>query len=281
MIGGHEGAGIVEQVGEQVTAVQPGDHVVLSLPICGRCPSCSTGHTELCDVNEHLALGMQGDLTSRHHARGQDLSINCGMGAFAEHTVVGENAVVRIDNDIPLDRAALVGCGVITGWGSAVYIGEVRAGDSVAVVGVGGIGSSAIQGARLAGAAEIFAIDPVEFKRAEAKRFGATHTAASAGEAFELIRDVTHGRMCSQVILTMGVGDGSLFNQFSALAGKLGKIVVTNVHPATETTVNVSLQEIAFMQKQILGSCFGMGSARSDIPKMLDLYKRGLLDLDS
>ena len=280
MIGGHEGAGIVEAVGEHVTVVKPGDHVVLTMPVCGRCPSCASGRANLCDDLEHLSSGAQRDHTYRHHARGQDLGLFAVQGAYAEYTVVGQENVVKIDEDVPLDRAALIGCGVITGWGSAVYIGEIEAGDAVAVVGVGGVGSSAIQGARLAGAKQIFAIDPVIFKREQAKNFGATHSAESVEAAFPLIQDVTRGRMCNEVILTMGVGDGSMLASIMTLVAKAGKVVVTNVHPASEMDVTLSLQELTFLQKQIRGSCFGAGNARADIPKMIDLYRSNLLDLD-
>ncbi len=177
IIGGHEGAGVVEAVGEGVSWLAVGDHVVFGfIPSCGRCPSCSTGHQNLCDLGALMGLGMQiTDGTSRHHAQGKDLGLMCLLGTFAHHTVVNEASCIKIDDDVPLDRACLLGCGVVTGWGSAVYAAEVAPGDVVAVVGVGGIGANAIQGAKLAGAKQIWAIDPVEFKREKAMEFGATH----------------------------------------------------------------------------------------------------------
>ena len=127
-----------------------------------------------------LGLGMQiADGTSRHHAKGADLGTMCLLGTFAHHTVVNEASCIKIEDDVPLDRACLLGCGVVTGWGSSVYAAEVHPGDTVAIVGVGGIGANAIQGARLAGAKHIVAIDPIEFKREKAMDFGATHTASS------------------------------------------------------------------------------------------------------
>ena len=184
IIGGHEGAGVVQEVGEGVSWLSPGDHVVFGfIPSCGRCPSCSTGHQNLCDLGALLGLGRQVDGTSRHHAKGQDLGLMCMLGTFAHHTVVNEASCIKIDNDVPLDRACLLGCGVVTGWGSSVYAAEVKPGDTVAVVGVGGIGANAIQGAKLAGAKRVIAIDPVEFKREKAMEFGATHTFASLEEA--------------------------------------------------------------------------------------------------
>jgi D-arabinose 1-dehydrogenase-like Zn-dependent alcohol dehydrogenase len=182
LIGGHEGAGIVLEVGPGVFSVVPGDHVVFGfVPACGRCPSCASGHSNLCDLGSITATGMQlSDGTARHHAaNGQDLALGIGaLGTFAHHTVVHEASCIKIDKELPLDKACLLGCGVVTGWGSAVYAAQVQPGDTVAVVGCGGIGSNAIQGARLAGARVIAAIDPIEFKREKAMEFGATVTHA-------------------------------------------------------------------------------------------------------
>jgi NDMA-dependent alcohol dehydrogenase len=282
IIGGHEGAGTVEEVGPGVTSVRPGDHVVFGfIPACGRCPSCSTGHQNLCDLGAALGTGRQiSDGTARHHGRGQDLSTMCLLGTFARHTVVNEASCIKIGDDLPLDKACLVGCGVTTGWGSAVYAARVGPGDSVAVVGAGGIGMNAIQGARLAGAERIFAIDPVEFKRDQAKRFGATHVAPGVEEAIELIRDETCGRMCNKVIVTMGVGRGDLLAGILRITSKLGRVVITNITPWTETEVSMSLLDLTLMEKQVVGSLFGSANPRYDVPKLLELYKAGQLDLD-
>ena len=133
------------------------------------------------------------DGTARHHAQGKDLGLMCLLGTFAHHTVVNEASCIKLDKDVPLDRACLLGCGVVTGWGSAVYAAETAPGDVVAVVGIGGIGANAIQGARLAGAKQIWAIDPLENKREKAMEFGATHTAASLEEALPAIQEATLG----------------------------------------------------------------------------------------
>ena len=282
IIGGHEGAGVVQEVGPGVSWIAPGDHVVFGfIPSCGRCPSCSTGHQNLCDLGALMGLGLQiTDGTSRHHARGADLGLMCILGTFAHHTVVNEASCIKIDNDVPLDRACLLGCGVVTGWGSAVYAAEVKAGDTVAVVGAGGIGSNAIQGARLAGAKRIIAIDPVEFKREKAMEFGATHTAASMAEAMPLISELTWGTMANKVIMTMGVGSGAVLGEALALTAKRGRVVVTNIHPAMEYSANLSLLDLTLMEKQVVGSLFGSGNPRADIPKLIGLYRAGLLDLD-
>ena len=282
IIGGHEGAGIVEKVGEGVSWLAPGDHVVFGfIPSCGRCPSCSTGHQNLCDLGALMGLGKQiSDGTSRHHAKGQDLTLMCMLGTFAEHTVVHEASCIKIENDVPLEKACLLGCGVVTGWGSAVYAADVTPNDTVVVVGVGGIGANAIQGARLAGAKRIVAVDPIEFKREKAMEFGATHTAASMAEALPLLQEITWGTMANKVIMTMGVGDGAVMGEAMALAAKRGRVVVTNIHPALEMGANMSLLDLTLMEKQVVGSLFGSGNPRADIPKLLGLYREGQLDLD-
>ncbi len=283
IIGGHEGAGIVQEVGAGVSWLAPGDHVVFGfIPSCGRCPSCSTGHQNLCDLGELLGVGFQADGTSRHHSSGgDDLHLMCLLGTFSHHTVVNEASCIKLDPGTPLDRACLLGCGVVTGWGSAVYAAEVTPGDVVAVVGVGGIGANALQGARLAGAKQIWAIDPVEFKREQALKFGATHTAATLEEAVEPIREASWGRMADKVIMTMGVGQGSLMAAALAVTAKRGRVVVVNIHPAVETSMTASLLDLAMMEKQIVGSIFGSANPRADIPKLLELHQRGQLDLDS
>ena len=282
IVGGHEGAGVVQQVGSNVSWLAPGDHVVFGfVPSCGRCPSCSTGRQNLCDLGAYLGGGKQiADLTSRHHARGKDLGIMCLLGTFAEHTVVHESSCIKIDNDAPLDKACLLGCGVVSGWGSAVYAAGVKAGETVAVVGVGGLGSNAVQGARLAGARHIIAIDPVEFKRTKAKQFGATAVASSMAEAHPMIAELTRGAMANKVIMTMGVGDGSMLGQALNLTSKGGRVVVTNIHPLLEPSVSMSLLELTLMEKQVVGSLFGSGNPRADIPKLLDLYRTKQIDLD-
>src|SRR5215207_11435066 len=282
IIGGHEGAGVVEEVGPGVMSLKPGDHVVFGfIPSCGRCPSCSTGHQNLCDLGAAMGEGLQiFDGTSRHHASGKDLRLMCLLGTFAHHTVVNEASCIKIDDDIPLDRACLLGCGVVTGWGSAVYAAETKVGDTVAVVGIGGIGANAIQGAKLAGAKQIWAIDPLENKREKAMEFGATHTAASLEEALPAIQEASWGRMANKTIMTMGVGDGELLASALAITAKRGRVVVTNIHPALEVTANVSLLDLTLMEKQVVGSLFGSANPRADIPKLLELWRQDQLDLD-
>jgi len=194
---------------------------------------------------------------------------------------VNQASCVKILPHYPLDKACLIGCGVTTGWGSAVYTAEVRPGDDVVVIGIGGLGISAIQGAKLAGAELIFAVDPVSFKRDEALKFGATHVAASIEEATPLVNEVTWGKNADKVIMTMGVGDGTLIESVMQLTAKRGRVVVTNIHPMAETTVNLSLTWLTLFEKQLVGTVFGSANIRYDIPHLLRLYEQGQLDLDN
>lgn len=282
MIGGHEGAGTIEEVGAGVEWLKPGDRVIFAfLPACGRCRSCSRGMQNLCEMGMYLGTGTQiSDHTARHHARGQDLGLMCLLGTFAEHTVVSEANCIKIDDDIPLDTACLLGCGVVTGWGAAVNTGEVAAGDTVVVVGVGGIGINSVQGAALAGAEHLVAVDPVEFKRETALKFGATHAVATSEEATELLQDLTRGQMADVIVNTMGVGEGNQIGLSLAMAGKRGRVVVTNLHRADETQVSMSGIDLVLFEKQVRGSLFGSANPRADIPRFLDLYRNGKLKLD-
>jgi S-(hydroxymethyl)glutathione dehydrogenase/alcohol dehydrogenase len=282
IIGGHEGAGIVKEVGPEVSWLKPGDHVVFGfIPSCGRCPSCATGHSNLCDLGALLAGGRQiTDSTARHHAQGQDVGLMCLLGTFSHATVVNEASCIKVDDTVPLEKACLLGCGVVTGWGSAVYAAQTGPADTIVVVGVGGIGGSAILGAKAAGAKQIVAIDPVDSKRERALKLGATHTAPSLAEGIGLIGEITWGRMANQLIFSMGVGDGELLIQGLAAIGKRGTVVVTNIHPAMEMSAAVSLLDLTLNEKRIQGSLFGSGNPRADIPKLIGLYREGQLDLD-
>ena len=283
VIGGHEGAGEVVEVGPDVTTLAPGDHVVLSfIPACGRCPSCAMGQQHLCDLGAFLLAGRQvTDFTSRHHATdGTDLGVMCCVGTFEPFTVVSEASCVKIEPHIPLDRAALVGCGVTTGWGTAVNAADVRSGETVVVVGLGGIGMNAIQGSRLAGADKIVAVDPLESKRERAGIFGATHTASSIEEATALVAELTRGAMADKAMLTVGVAYGDLIAPVMNLVKKAGRAVVTAVAPVAQTDVKLDLFMMAMMRKELVGCIFGNANPRRDIPRILDFYTQGKLKLD-
>jgi NDMA-dependent alcohol dehydrogenase len=282
VIGGHEGAGIVTDVGPGVTSVQPGDHVSASfIPSCGRCRYCSTGRQNLCDLGAAAFMpGMITDGTSRHRIGDTDPILFAKLGTFAERTTVAEASVVKVDDDLPMEVVALVSCGVATGWGSACQRGDVRPGDTVVVVGIGGVGINAVQGARMAGAKHIVAVDPIEFKREKAMEFGATHTVASIDEALPFVTQLTWGQMADRVIMTPGVMYGDLMAGALSLTGKGGTCVVTAVAPMSQTESSVNLFELAMWQKEIKGTIFGSLNPRRDIPNLLSMYREGQLKLD-
>ncbi|MDP9433991.1 MAG: NDMA-dependent alcohol dehydrogenase [Actinomycetota bacterium] len=281
-LGGHEGAGVVDRVGPGVTGLREGDPVVLSfIPACGRCRACSRGRQNLCDNGAGALKGrMIADGTSRVRVRGQDATAMCLLGTFAPYVVAHESSVVKVEDDVPLDRAALVGCGVTTGWGSAVHSADVRPGDTVVVVGVGGIGVNAVQGAAMAGAERVVAIDPVPFKREQALAFGATHVFASMAEARGPVHELTWGRGAEAAVLAVGRVDGAMIGELMPLVGKGGTAVVTGMGDMTSTDVTLSLFDLSMLQKRLQGSVFGGANPRADIPRLLGLYREGRLKLD-
>jgi S-(hydroxymethyl)glutathione dehydrogenase/alcohol dehydrogenase len=281
IIGGHEGAGVVEAVGPEVTSLSPGDHVApMFIPACGRCRWCASGRSNLCDAGAEVMMGTGADGTFRAHARGQDLYTMCFLGTFSPYAVMSERSLVKIPQHVPLEIAALVSCGVTTGYGSAVHTARVQPGETVVVVGVGGVGANAVQGARIAGAEMIVAVDPVAFKRDKAKLWGATHTAASVEEATELVREITRGVMADAAIYTVGVAKGADFAALLGLVSKGGRVAATAVGPATDMSVAMSLFDLTLSQKEVRGSLFGAANGRADIPKLLRLYGSGQLHLD-
>lgn len=283
MIGGHEGAGVVVEVGPGVTDLAVGDHVSASfVPSCGRCRYCSSGRQNLCDLGSQTFIGgMITDGTHRHFQKnGEPVTLMAKLGTFSEYACVATNSLIKIDKDIPLEAAALVSCGVATGWGSATARAQTKPGDTVVVVGVGGIGMNAIQGAKMAGAKRVIAVDPVEFKREKAMEFGATHTYSSMAEALPALMEMTWGQMADRVIMTPGVLHGEMMGEGMSLAGKGSTVVVTAISPMTSTTANINLFELAMWQKEVKGTIFGSLNPRADIPALLDMYRAGTLKLD-
>lgn len=281
-IGGHEGSGVVVQVGDGVTGLSPGDHVVTSfVAVCGQCRWCSSGMEYICDAGAGTMLpGMPTDGTFRHHDRdGRDLAHVSKIGAFAEHTVVSAASLVKIDPRLPLLPAALLACAVPTGYGSAAYRAGVRGGDTVVVIGVGGIGTAAVQGAHINGAVRIIAVDPVAFKRESARMFGATHTAADAAEAFEVVRDLTHGVMADAVVLSPAVVTDADVADALRLTRKGGTCVLTGMS-VQGTRTGIDPQDLMLMNKNLCGTVFGSCNPRTDIPLLATLYDAGRLQLD-
>jgi S-(hydroxymethyl)glutathione dehydrogenase/alcohol dehydrogenase len=282
VIGGHEGAGVVVEVGSAVSTVAIGDHVAMSfVPACGSCPSCVRGMQNLCDRGALLPVGRAlSDGGFRAHARGTGLAATFLLGTFAEHTVVHEASVIKIEPDIPLDLACLVSCGVATGWGASVNAGDVRPGETVVVIGVGGVGMNAVQGARAAGASNIVAVDPVAWKLERAEIFGATHMAASLEEACARVGDITHGQMADCAVLTTDLARSQLMSRTINLVGKRGRVVVAAIAPMLQSSVDLNLVEMTYWEKSLRGTLFGSCNPRFDIPNLLRLYSRGDLLLD-
>jgi len=280
-IGGHEGAAVVEAVGRGVTDLAAGDHVIpIYIPSCGICESCSKGRANLCDQGASRREGKSvADNTCRFTSGGVGITTICQLGTFARHTVVHESQVLKVENDIPLIEAALVGCGVTAGFGAAVNTAGVQAGDVVAVVGVGGLGVAAIQGAQIAGARLIVAIDPVANKRDMAPLFGATHVAKTFEEGERLIREISWGRMANVAILTTDLARGEYLGPTVSLVGKNGRVAIVAVAPADQTTAVLSLADVTFYEKEIRGALYGSASPRAAIPKILNLYRSKQLKL--
>ncbi|MCW2616471.1 MAG: alcohol dehydrogenase [Frankiales bacterium] len=281
-IGGHEGAGIVTKVGAGVSGLEEGDHVVLAfIPACGQCPPCSNGHQNLCDLGAHLLGGVAiADGTHRITARGQGVSPMCLLGTFAPYVTVHASSCVKIEKDIPLDKAALVGCGVTTGWGSSTKVADVRPGETVVIVGIGGVGINAVQGAAAAGAKHVIAIDPVAWKREQAKAFGATHVFNTAQEAVEGVNALTWGRMAEKAVITVGDIKGEDVEDAMSLIGKGGRVVVTGMGNYADMDVKLNLFAFTLLQKDLQGAIFGGANPRSDIPWLLSMYREGRLKLD-
>ncbi|BCP38590.1 putative zinc-type alcohol dehydrogenase AdhD [Mycobacterium intracellulare M.i.198] len=283
LIGGHEGSAVVLEVGDGVTDLEPGDHVVMSfVATCGKCRWCASGAQYLCDSGSMtLVPGMPTDGTFRHHTlSGQGLGHLSKIGAFAEHTVVAETSLVKIDPDIPLTAAALVSCAIPTGFGSMANRANVRGGDTAVVIGCGGIGTSAIQAAHINGARHVIGVDPNEFKRQSAVKFGATHAAASVEEAIELVRDLTRGVMADAVVVAPSLVRQQMPAAALAMTRKGGTCVITGMSPQTLTSIDINMQDFTLMNKALCGSILGSMNPRSDVPMLLDLYRSGQLKLE-
>ncbi len=283
VLGGHEGAGIVTEIGEGVESVAVGDHVVLSfIPSCGKCPSCQAGLRNLCDLGAGLLAGVAiSDGTHRIHTTdGMPVFPMTLLGTFSPYMVVHESSVVKIDPSIPFEVACLVGCGVTTGYGSATHTAQIKPGEDVAVVGVGGVGMAALQGAVISGARNIFVIEPIEWKRDAALKFGATHAYPDIDAAMMGIAEVTGGFMAKKVIVTVGEVNGADVDNYMNLTSKSGTCVMTAIGSMLDTNITLNLAMLTLMQKNLQGTIFGGGNPHHDIPQLLSMYKIGKLNID-
>ncbi len=275
---GHEGAGVVEEVGEGVTYVQPGDHVILSfIPSCGQCPYCIAGRPNLCTAGGRAAArGTLLDGSTRLRKGEQELYQMTCTACFAERSVVPESSLVKIRDDMPLDRAALIGCGVMTGVGAVINTAKVQAGSVVAVIGCGGVGLNVVQGASLSGAAKIIAVDVSDFKLELAQRFGATHTVnATKDEPVGAIRQLSPGGADYAFEV---IGRPETMRQAYDATRRGGMTVVVGLAPAG---AEVSIPAGSLLQEKVLtGSSYGGARPRIDMPKLVDLYLTGKLMLD-
>jgi len=281
LVGGHEGAGIIEAVGPGVSRVKVGDHVVCSfLPSCGHCRWCSTGQQNMCDTSANILVGDRPDGSFRFHGKGQDLGAMCFLGTFAQHSVIPEGSCVVVDKDIPLEVAVLVGCGVPTGWGSSVYAAEVKPGETVVIYGIGGIGINAVQGAAHAGARHVIAVDPLANKREKAEEVGATHAVASAEDAQNLVSQLTRGVGADKSIVTVDVVDEAVVSAAFNVTRKGGTTVITGLADPSKQTIHLSGAVMVLFQKTVKGTLFGNSNPLFDINNLLGLYRDGKLKLD-
>ena len=280
VVPGHEGAGIVEKVGPGVRSVVPGDHVLLLWRAsCGKCYFCSRGRPALCDLGSRIRWsGKLGDGTARFHWQGQEVNHFGGVSSFAEYSVLVEEAVIKIPNDISLVKAALVGCAVMTGVGAVMNTAQVEAGSSVAVIGAGGVGLNVIQGAALVGAERIIAVDLLDNKLEYARQFGATHTVnAGRQDVAAVIRDLTDGRGVDYAFEV--IGQPKTIAQALEATRRGGKTVLIGI-PATGALVAIAAQPFVLQEKTLIGSLYGTTVPHRDVPMLLGLYAAGRLKLD-
>jgi len=276
MVLGHEGAGIVAEVGPGVTNVTPGDHVVLSfVPTCGECWFCVRKEPHLCVRCD--AGGRMWDGTSRLQLRGQELGAMSQLGCLAEYAVVSAKSLMPVDASIPFDAAALVGCAVMTGVGAVANTARVKAGATVAVFGCGGVGLAAIQGARLVGARQIIAIDLADHKLEYAVRFGATDCVNGREDPVAAVKALTGGWGVDYSFEM--TGRPAVMEQAYAAARRGGSVCIVGVGRYTES-MQLNALLLAGESKRILGCFYGSANFRVDMPNLLALYQAKRLDLD-
>jgi S-(hydroxymethyl)glutathione dehydrogenase/alcohol dehydrogenase len=274
---GHEGAGIVEEVGKSVHDLKPGDHVVLAwVANCGKCHFCIGGRSHLCEVAVQSA--MMGQETA-FEKDGMDIGRMAGVASFAERTVVRATSAIKVRDDVPLDRACLVGCGVMTGVGAAVNTAKIRPGQTVAVFGCGGVGLNVIQGAALCGAARIIAVDLAPQKLVLATQFGATDTisAKDVSDVPSAIRELTDGLGVDYAFEVIGAP--AVIAQAYMSVKRGGAAVVVGVPPMGQE-VSIQGMMLALEEKSLMGCLYGSANIRRDMPMLIDLYMQKRLKID-
>ncbi|WOF22861.1 alcohol dehydrogenase catalytic domain-containing protein [Microbacterium betulae] len=278
IVGGHEGAGIVRDVGRGVRGIREGDHVVCAFrPSCGRCEYCAAGKSYLCDESANSLTGTLPGGGFRFHRGGVDYGANSMLGTFSRFSVVSDASCIVVDDDIPLETLAVLGCAVPTGWGAAVNAARVAPGDVVVVIGAGGVGLNACQGALHAGAAEIVVVDPVEAKVAAAPLFGATSGFTTTEEALAHVSSLRQGG-ADHVILSAGVP--GLAEAGQAMLRKGGVLTIAALGSPSRFRLDLPLAPFVMQNQTIRGSTIGTSNVRSDIHRLIELYRSGRLKLD-
>jgi Zn-dependent alcohol dehydrogenase len=274
-VGGHETAGRVEEVGEAVDTVRPGDPVVVSLlESCGACRYCLTGRSYFCESK--VTYDVRGTLTD---SEGGEVIQKARVGGFAEQVLVHRSQLVKVPADLPLDVACLLSCGVTTGFGAVVNRVQVPPLSGVVVIGAGGVGVNALQGALTCGACPIVAVDLLESKLERAREFGATHTVnAAAAEPVAAVKELTGGRGADYVFVT--VGSTAALQQAIAMLAKRGTAVMVGLPPATDPAVTLPAAELALTEKSVTGGFMGSICPQVDIPALVGLYQAGRYKLD-
>ncbi len=277
MVLGHEAAGVVEKVGTGVSRVKVGDHVVLNFrPNCGTCRPCTIGRPVLCDGVE-TDRWMMFDGTSRLHKNGESIYHMSRTASFSEFAVVPETGAVPIRKDMPLDLASLVGCAVMTGVGAVINTAKVEAGSSVMVIGCGGVGLNVVQGAVLAGAERIIAVDMLENKLAYAKELGATDTiVAGENDVVEQVLEMTHGGVDYAF---EAIGNTTAIRQCYEATAPGGSTVVVGMAAETED-IKINALSLPRTEKRLVGSWYGSARPWVDFPKLVNLYMNGQLKID-
>jgi NDMA-dependent alcohol dehydrogenase len=284
LIGGHEGAGRVLAVGPGVSRIGAGDHVVaLPVPVCGHCRFCADGRASLCVTASRAGTGLLPDGTYRFRSAYGPLGGHCVLGTFAHHSVVSQDSLVVIDRDVPLEVATLISCGVLTGWGAAVHAAQVRPADTVVVFGAGGVGLNAMQGARFSGAAHVIAVDPNEARHELARRLGATDVLVDPAEAAALARrlnPVAEG--ADRVIVCVGDSSAATTSAAFAATGKAGRVVIASLsHDFEAVNIQLAGTHLVLTERQIIGTLMGSCNPVRDVPRLIELYRSGRIELDA